>query len=228
MSNRHRKTLSFVRNIWIHCGCGPGARERLSNDKHANHKSTSPQPQVYSHPISTCDPMPLGESHPSISPPRLDPSLSSPIMVHTAYDTTELVKGCQSRIDAVASHSGKLLLGCSDCCLRIYAPPSVPNDPSDHEIRRDSYTLERSVNSFWRRAPTAMEVSHSRDLLLSLSEWVAVHRLPSLESLVAIGKTKGANVFSWDDRRGFLCVGRQKRVIIYRLDGMQDISLLFS
>lgn len=66
-----------------------------------------------------------------------------------------------------------------------------------------------------------MEVSQSRDLLLSLSEWVAVHRLPSLESLVAIGKTKGANVYSWDDGRGFLCVGRQKRVIIYRLDGMQ-------
>lgn len=72
-----------------------------------------------------------------------------------------------------------------------------------------------------------MEVSHSRDLLLSLSEWVAVHRLPRLESLVAIGKTKGANVFSWDDRRGFLCVGKQKRVIIYRLDGMQNVFLLF-
>ncbi|KAJ4791315.1 Vam6/Vps39-like protein [Rhynchospora pubera] len=144
-------------------------------------------------------------------------------MVHTAYDTTELVKGCQARIDAVASHSGKLFLGCSDCSLRIYAPSSLPTDPSsDHEIRRGSYSLERSVNSFWRRAPTAMEVSHTRDLLLSLSEWVAVHRLPSLESLVAIGKTKGANVYSWDDRRGFLSVGRQKRVIIYRLDGGRE------
>ncbi|XP_078171636.1 vacuolar sorting protein 39 isoform X1 [Carex rostrata] len=143
-------------------------------------------------------------------------------MVHGAYDPTELVKGCQARIDAVASHSGKLLLGFSDCSLRIYAPSSLPSDPSDHEIRRDNYSMERSVNSFWRRAPTTMEVSHSRDLLLSLSEWVAVHRLPSLESLVAIGKTKGANVFSWDDRRGFLCVGKQKRVIIYRLDGGRE------
>lgn len=83
------------------------------------------------------------------------------------------------------------------------------------------------MTGFWKKAPVAMEVCRSRDLLLSLSEWIAVHRLPNLETVVAIGKTKGVNVYSWDDRRGFLAVGRQKRVGIYRLDGNFSLFLLF-
>ncbi|XP_020702083.2 vacuolar sorting protein 39-like [Dendrobium catenatum] len=64
-----------------------------------------------------------------------------------------------------------------------------------------------------------MEVCRSRYLLLSLSECIAFHRLPNLETVVAIAKSKGANVYSWDDRRGLLCIGRHKRVRIYILDG---------
>ncbi|XP_009409101.2 vacuolar sorting protein 39 [Musa acuminata AAA Group] len=157
-------------------------------------------------------------------------------MVHSAYDSVELLKGCPVRIDAAAAYGSKLLLGCSDASLRIYAPSSAPPaplasgggggddgpPPPDVEIRREPYLPERTVSGFWKRAPLAMEVCRSRDLLLSLSEWVAVHRFPNLETVVAIGKTKGAHVYSWDDRRGFLCVGRQKRVAIYRLDGGRE------
>ncbi|KAK6924356.1 Vacuolar sorting protein 39/Transforming growth factor beta receptor-associated domain 1 [Dillenia turbinata] len=64
-----------------------------------------------------------------------------------------------------------------------------------------------------------MEVSVSRDLLLSLSESIAFHRLPNLETIAVITKAKGANVYSWDDRRGYLCFARQKRVCIFRHDG---------
>ncbi|OAY65479.1 Vam6/Vps39-like protein, partial [Ananas comosus] len=135
-------------------------------------------------------------------------------MVHSAYDSVELLRGCPARIDAVASYASKLLLGCSDSSLRIYSPRSLSSsddasassaaaaaDAAAAEIRRDSYALERAIPGFWRRPPLAMEVSASRDLLLSLSEWVALHRLPSLETLVAVAKTKGASVYSWDDRR---------------------------
>ncbi|XP_010916252.1 vacuolar sorting protein 39 [Elaeis guineensis] len=149
-------------------------------------------------------------------------------MVHSAYDSVELLKGCPARIEAVASYGSKILLGCSDGSLRIYAPSSAlaagddgPLSPNPG-IRREPYILERTVTGFWKRALVAMEASRSRDLLLSLSEWIALHRLPNLETVVAIGKTKGANVFSWDDRRGFLCVGRQKRIGIYRLDGGRE------
>lgn len=138
-------------------------------------------------------------------------------MVHSAYDSVELVKSCPAKIETVAVYDSKLIVGCSDCSLRIYAPPS--GDDGDGEIRRGLYELEKTVTGFWKKAPVAMEVCRSRDLLLSLSEWIAVHRLPNLETVVAIAKTKGGNVFTWDDRRGFLAVGRQKRVGIYRLDG---------
>jgi hypothetical protein len=71
-----------------------------------------------------------------------------------------------------------------------------------------------------------MEASASRDLLLSLSEWVALHRLPGLETVAVVSKTKGANVFAWDDRRGLLAAGRQKRLTIFRLDGVDSLVLL--
>lgn len=67
-----------------------------------------------------------------------------------------------------------------------------------------------------------MEACKSRDLLISLSDWIMVHRLPGLELLVAISKSRGGNVFCWDEKRGLLCVGKQKRVAIYRLDGGRE------
>ena len=54
-------------------------------------------------------------------------------MVHSAYDAVELVAGVPGRIEAVASHAGKLLVAASDCSLRIYSAPA----PADGEIRRD-------------------------------------------------------------------------------------------
>ncbi|GJN23519.1 hypothetical protein PR202_gb11174 [Eleusine coracana subsp. coracana] len=154
-------------------------------------------------------------------------------MVHSAYDAVELAAGVPGRIEAVASHAGKLLIATSDsegflrssdCSLRIYSAPSVADGG---EIRRDGpYTLERQEARFWRRAPLAMEVSASRDLLLSLSEWVALHGLPGLETVAAVSsKTKGANAIAWDDRRGLLAVGRQKRLTVFRLDSNNLLAL---
>ncbi|BAS88953.1 Os04g0389901 [Oryza sativa Japonica Group] len=47
---------------------------------------------------------------------------------------------------------------------------------------------------------------------------VNLHCLPGLETVVVIGKTNGANLFAWDDRRGLLTVVRWKRLTIFRLD----------
>ncbi|CAL4926989.1 unnamed protein product [Urochloa decumbens] len=153
-------------------------------------------------------------------------------MVHSAYDAVELVAGVPGRIEAVASHAGKLLVAASDsegflrgsdCSLRIYSSPASSSEGGG-EIRRDGpYALERHEQRFWRRPPLAMEVSTTRDLLLSLSEWVALHRLPGLETVAVVSnKTKGANVFAWDDRRGLLAVGRQKRLTVFRLDSGRE------
>ncbi|EOX92571.1 hypothetical protein QUC31_003706 [Theobroma cacao] len=144
-------------------------------------------------------------------------------MVHSAYDYFELLNDCPTKIDAIESYGSKLLLGCSDGSLRIYGPDSSGADrspPSDqHALRKEPYALERTVEGFSKKALLSMQVLQSRELLLSLSESIAFHRLPNLETIAVITKAKGANVYSWDDRRGFLCFARQKRVCIFRHDG---------
>lgn len=144
-------------------------------------------------------------------------------MVHSAYDSFQLITDCPTKIDAIESYGWKLLLGCSDGSLRIYvsdssgADRSPPSDP--HALRKEPYALERTVAGFSKKPLISMEVLESRELLLSLSESIAFHRLPNLETIAVITKAKGANVYSWDDRRGFLCFARQKRVCIFRHDG---------
>ncbi|TMX00713.1 hypothetical protein EJD97_000302 [Solanum chilense] len=145
-------------------------------------------------------------------------------MVHTAYDTLQLLNNSPSKIDAIESYRSNLLIACSDGSLRVYVPESSVSDQSDFHsetlgLHQGPYVLERTLNGFSRRQMLAMEVLVSRELLLSLSESIALHRLPDLETLSVITKAKGANVYSWDDKRGLLCFGRQKRVCIYKHDG---------
>lgn len=146
-------------------------------------------------------------------------------MVHSAYDSLELISDCPTKIEAIESYGPKLLLGCSDGSLKIYAPDSSSSDrspPSDyhaHKLHQEPYTLERNLSGFSKKPLVSMEVLESRELLLSLSESIAFHGLPNLGTIAVITKAKGANVYSWDDRRGFLCFARQKRVCIFRHDG---------
>ncbi|KAJ6378789.1 hypothetical protein OIU78_028918 [Salix suchowensis] len=148
-------------------------------------------------------------------------------MVHNAYDSFELLANSPNKIDAIESYGSKLLVACSDGALRIYAPESTISDkspPSDYhnhgdQLRKEPYALARTVNGFSRKPILSMKVLASRELLLSLSESIAFHRLPNLETIAVLTKAKGANVFDWDDKRGFLCFARQKRVCIFRHDG---------
>ncbi|GMN57910.1 hypothetical protein TIFTF001_027012 [Ficus carica] len=150
-------------------------------------------------------------------------------MVHSAYDSFELLRDCPAKIESVESYGPKLLLGCSDGSLRIYAPESAASDSdrspaSDYhsptqELRKEPYVLVKNMVGFSRKPLVSMEVLESRELLLCLSESIAFHRLPNLETIAVLTKAKGANAYSWDDRRGFLCFARQKRVCIFRHDG---------
>ncbi|KAL8522506.1 hypothetical protein ACS0TY_012610 [Phlomoides rotata] len=152
-------------------------------------------------------------------------------MVHSAYDSFQLINNSSVKIDAIESYGHNLLLSCSDGSLRIYCPESSAGDPrfppptsSDFhsqslELKKEPYVVERTINGFSKKPMLAMEVLNSRELLLSLSESIAFHRLPNFETLAVITKAKGANAYSWDERRGFLCFARQKRVCIFRHDG---------
>jgi hypothetical protein len=141
-------------------------------------------------------------------------------MVHSAYDCLELVSNFNGKIEAIQSYGSKLLLGCSDGSLRIYSPETESSSDSD---RSKPYLLEKNLTGFAKKPIVSMEVVESRELLLSLSESIAFHKLSSLETIAVITKAKGANVFCWDDRRGFLCFARQKRVYIFRHDGKNFI-----
>lgn len=138
-------------------------------------------------------------------------------MVHNAYDSFQLLKDCPARIDAVESYGSKLFAGCYDGSLRVYSPES--SSSSSSELHQESYVLETTVAGFSKKPVVAMEVLASRELLLSLSESIAFHGLPNLETVAVITKAKGANAYSWDDRRGFLCFSRQKRVSVFKHDG---------
>ncbi|XP_073293751.1 vacuolar sorting protein 39-like isoform X1 [Primulina huaijiensis] len=152
-------------------------------------------------------------------------------MVHSAYDSFQLIPNSASRIDAIESCGSTLLLSCSDGSLRIYGPESSAGEDRSSlstfsefyhhtlELKKEPYVLERTINGFSKKPMLAMEVIKSRELLLSLSESIAFHRLPNLETLAVITKAKGANAYSWDEKRGFLCFARQKRVCIFRHDG---------
>ncbi|XP_057449390.1 vacuolar sorting protein 39 isoform X3 [Lotus japonicus] len=134
-------------------------------------------------------------------------------MVHSAYDSSELVPNFPGKIESVVTYDSKLLVGCSDGSLRIYSP-----EPDSPDRVKPPYVLEKNLTGFAKKPIVSLEVLESRELLLSLSESIAFHRLPSLETIAVITKAKGANVFCWDHRRGFLCFARQKRVSIFRHD----------
>lgn len=138
-------------------------------------------------------------------------------MVHSAYDCVELVPECPAKIESVEAYGSKLLLGCSDGSLRIFAPETEFSSDGSK-----SYALERNLVGFAKKPVLSMAVVESRELLISLSESIAFHKLPSFETIAVITKAKGANIFCWDHRRGFLCFARQKRVCIFRHDGNAD------
>lgn len=139
-------------------------------------------------------------------------------MVHVAYDAVELVRGAPTKIEVAAIYGSKILAGCADGSLRIFTPLQEDSDQGEG-IQRGGYVQEKAVSMFWKKLPSAMEVSPSRNLLISLSEWIVFHRLPNLEVVAAISMTKTANVYAWDDQKGMLCVAKQKKVAIFRLDG---------
>ena len=81
-------------------------------------------------------------------------------MVHSAYDSFELLRDCDSKIESIESYRSKILLGCSDGSLRIYTPPAAVVV----ELRKEPYTLERTLNGFARRPLVSMQVVELREL----------------------------------------------------------------
>ena len=148
-------------------------------------------------------------------------------MAHTAYDSIQLLENTPKKITAIEHHKSTLFIACSDGSLLIYIAHSSsssssipsPDQTVDLDLKKEQYVLEKTLNAFSKKQMLAMKVLASRELLLSLSETIVIHRLPNLETQEVFAKAKGANVYAWDDVRGFLCFARQKRVCVFRHNG---------
>lgn len=69
-------------------------------------------------------------------------------MVHAAYDAAELVRGAPTKIEVAATYGSKILAGCADGSLRIFAPLQEDSDQGEG-IQRGGYVQEKAVSMFW-------------------------------------------------------------------------------
>ncbi|CAM6117042.1 unnamed protein product [Calypogeia fissa] len=161
-------------------------------------------------------------------------------MVHNAFDCVQVLKDCPVKIESVGIWGARIVLGCIDGSLRIYAPEDYPSDallPYDSESSSNatnsassssaaafvpSYVHRDTRVGFAKKAVTSMNVLQSRGLLISLSDAVAIHTLPDFEVVSYCTKTKGATLYAWDGDRGYLAVAKQKRIFVYRYDGNRE------
>ncbi len=143
-------------------------------------------------------------------------------MVHNAFDLVQILKDCPVKIDSVGLWGSRLLVGCMDGSLRMYVPEFMDN-PADSFNEADllaaSYVLKDTRIGFAKKAVTSMNVLQSKNLLISLSDAVAIHSLPEFDVVAYLTKTRGANLYAWDEQRGMLCVANAKKLFVYRYDG---------
>lgn len=138
--------------------------------------------------------------------------------MHNAFDMVQILKDCPVKIDSVGLWGSRLLVGCMDGSLRMCVPEFVDNPGADPSAT--SYILKDTRIGFAKKAVTSMTVLQSRNLLISLSDAVAIHSLPEFDVVAYFTKTRGANLYAWDEQRGMLCVAVAKKLFIYKFDGM--------
>jgi hypothetical protein len=98
--------------------------------------------------------------------------------------------------------------------LKVERPVILP-------IRKtDAITLHKTLIGFSKKPITSMTVIESKNLLISLSDAVVIHKLPTLDVMVYLSSTKGASLYAWNEQQGLLCVSRQKRLFMFLYEGM--------
>lgn len=153
-------------------------------------------------------------------------------MGHIAYDVKELVKACPVKIESVTCWGSRLLISCIDGSLRIYSPNSDSSDSTQAEqedadpfpaIKKlDTFALRKTLIGFSKKPITSMTVSRSKNLLITLSDAIVIHKLPGLDTVAYLTNSKGASLYAWDEKQSLLCVARQKRLLIYQHNGGRD------
>ena len=139
-------------------------------------------------------------------------------MVHVAFDVVALIKSCSAPIESITLWGTTLYAGCNDGALREFVP-SGSGEP---------YQLKETKIGFARKAITQLDVSSSKKFLFFLSDGVGVRHLPELDPLAPTlrNKTRGANLYSWNEERGLLGVALRKKLLIFKYDGTKPLAHL--
>ncbi|KAI8366276.1 CNH domain-containing protein [Choanephora cucurbitarum] len=113
--------------------------------------------------------------------------------MHDAFQVTTVVDKL-SRIESIFAHGDRLLIGTGVGQLLVYdiKEPLVADDNEVPEV-----TLSQTIKTFSKRPIEQLDIIKEIDVLVSLSDGlVSLHDLRSFELRMALGKTKGANLFA--------------------------------
>ncbi|KAI9478472.1 MAG: CNH domain-containing protein [Benjaminiella poitrasii] len=113
--------------------------------------------------------------------------------MHDAFQVTTVVDKL-SRIESIFAHGDRLLIGTGVGHLLVYdiKEPLVADDNEVPEV-----TLVQTIKTFSKRPIEQLDIIKEIDVLVSLSDGlVSLHDLRTFELRMALGKTKGANLFA--------------------------------
>ncbi|KAI7848688.1 CNH domain-containing protein [Circinella umbellata] len=113
--------------------------------------------------------------------------------MHDAFQVTTVVDKV-NRIESIFAHGDRLLIGTGVGQLLVYdiKEPLVADDNEVPEV-----TLSNTIKQFSKRPIEQLDIIKEIDVLVSLSDGlVSLHDLRTFELRMALGKTKGANLFA--------------------------------
>ncbi|KAG0169936.1 Vacuolar morphogenesis protein 6 [Apophysomyces sp. BC1034] len=113
--------------------------------------------------------------------------------MHDAFQVTTVVDKV-NRIESIFAHGDRLLIGTGIGQLLVYdtKEPLVADDNEVPEV-----TLVQTIKNFSKRPIEQLDIIKEIDMLVSLSDGlVSLHDLRTFELRMALGKTKGANLFA--------------------------------
>ena len=86
--------------------------------------------------------------------------------------------------------------------------------------KTDTITFHKTLIGFSKKPITSMTVIESKNFVITLSDAIVIHKLPSLDVMAYLSSTKGSSLYAWNEKQGLLCAARQKRLFIFQYDGM--------
>ncbi|KAL7310879.1 Vacuolar morphogenesis protein 6 [Mucor circinelloides] len=113
--------------------------------------------------------------------------------MHDAFQVTTVVDK-MTRIESIFAHGDRLLIGTGVGQLLVY-DTKEPLFADDNQV--PEVTLVQTIKQFSKKPIEQLDIIKEIDVLVSLSDGlVSLHDLRTFELRMALGKTKGANLFA--------------------------------